>query len=288
VATYPAGDSPRAVLFDGEALWVANFFDYTVVRLQAAGCSSSADPCGRPLETSYLDNAPVSLAYDGRSLWVAETTIGYLTRLDPATGERLDQHRLPHLPGPLLYHEGEIWVVYNFADSVGRIDVQGNVVARYDTDEEPWGIVFVSDRVWLSNQAGETLIEMDPASGRILQRVSLSGRPGALAYDGRHLWVALEDAGAVAQVQPEDGSVVRRVATGRRPVDVLFDGRHLWVANEESNSVSRIDVTSGQLVATFDVPGGPFALGWVPCGEGCADLWAAGQSGDTVSRIRVP
>jgi YVTN family beta-propeller protein len=287
-ATYPAGDSPRAVLFDGETVWVANFFDYTVTRLQATGCSSSADPCGRPLGTYYLNNAPVSLAHDGRSLWVAETTVGYLTRLDPATGERLDQYRLPHLPGALLYHDNGLWVVYNFADSVGRIDTNGAAVARYDTDEEPWGIVLASDRLWISNQASETLIEMDPATGNILQRVSLAGRPGALAFDGQHLWAVLEDAGGVAQVRPQDGSVVRQVATGRRPVDVLFDGRHLWVANEQNNSVSRIDVAIGQVTANFDVPGGPFALAWAPCGENCADLWVAGQSGDTISRLRVP
>jgi YVTN family beta-propeller protein len=288
VSTYPAGDSPRAVLFDGEAIWVANFFDRTVVRLQATGCSSSADPCGRPLGTYHLDNSPVSLAYDGRTLWVGETVTGNLTRLDPATGEKLAQQPLPHLPGPLLYHDDALWVVYNFADRVGRIDVAGMAAASFATDAAPWGIVFVSDHLWLSNQSSETLIQMEPTTGRVLQRLSLSGRPGAMAYDGQHLWVALEDAGRVAQLRPEDGSVVRQVVTGRRPVDLLFDGRHLWVANEQSNSVSRIDVSTGQVIATFDVPGGPFALGWAPCGESCADLWVAGQSGDTVSRIRVP
>jgi YVTN family beta-propeller protein len=290
VATYPAGDSPRAVLFDGESVWVANFFDYTVVRLQAAGCSSgSADPCGRPLGTYHLSNAPVSLAHDGRSLWVAETTVGYLTRLDGATGETVEQQRLPHLPARLLYHEPNLWVAYNFAGSVGRIDARDPATAaRYDTDEGPWGLAFAGDRLWVSNQDGESIIEIDAARGEIGQRVSLPGRPGALAFDGRHLWVALEEAGQVAQLRPDDGSVVRRVATGQRPVDLLFDGRHLWVANEQSNSVSRIDVSSGRVIATFDVPGGPFALAWAPCGEDCADLWIAGQSGDTVSRLRVP
>src|SRR5690606_15549463 len=30
LSTYPVGDSPRALLFDGQSLWVANYFDNTI------------------------------------------------------------------------------------------------------------------------------------------------------------------------------------------------------------------------------------------------------------------
>jgi YVTN family beta-propeller protein len=291
VVTYPAGDSPRSLVFDGEAIWVANFFDSTVSRLQATNCGvGGADPCGRALGTYHVDNLPLSLAYDGRRLWVASALNGNLTQLDPATGAEVARYNLPHLPTTIVNANGTIWVVHTHAETerLTRIEADGRITGQYDIDEAPFGMVFAGDYLWISSQGDAgSLSQFDPAQAAVVQRLAVEGKPGALAFDGRSLWVALESDNSVLQVNPENGRPGQKIRVGRQPMALLFDGRDLWTANAGDNSVSRIDIGSGRVIDTISVAGGPFALAWVPCGPDCADLWIAGEANDTVSRIRV-
>src|SRR5439155_23699651 len=48
VATYPVGDSPRALAFDGKSVWVMNALGGTLSVLTASGCGGSPDACGVP------------------------------------------------------------------------------------------------------------------------------------------------------------------------------------------------------------------------------------------------
>jgi hypothetical protein len=71
-------------------------------------------------------------------------------------------------------------------------------------------------------------------------------------------------------------------------VALLFEGETLWVADQIGDSVIGLDVATAEPRTTLSVVGGPFALAWLTCGEGCGDLWVASEAADTVSRIRLP
>ena len=266
---------------------MANFFDSTISHLQASGCQSRNDPCGQALDTFPVDDLPVALAYDGRSIWAASALNGRLSQLDPATGQITVQYQLASLPSNLLIVNDTIWITHSFADKVSQYDLAGNMLGEIAVGSSPFGLAFTGQTIWISEQNGNSLTAVDPTTRAVVNTVPIEGRPGALAFDGRYLWVAMEDQDRLLQLDPATGQLLTEVAVGRRPLALLFDGRTLWSANETGNSVNQIDPQTGQVIAQYVVPGGPFALAWVSCGLDCGDLWIASQEGDTVSRIRI-
>ncbi len=287
VATYPVGDSPRAVLFDGKSVWVANFLASTLTQLSATGCANSSDPCGKASNTFITDKLPVGLAFDGQSLWIASSLGQSLAKFDPAAGREVARYRLPNVPSAVLLVGDELWVANAFTSTVTRVGRDGTIIGDYLAGQHPVALAYDDHSVWVANQDSATITQLDPASGAILNTYQPGGQPAALAFDGHHLWAALSDKNEVAELDPGSGTVLARVAVGKKPVSLFYDGATLWSADQAGNSVSRIDVTKAQKLATIAVPGGPWALAWAPCGTGCGDLWVADEGNDSVSRVRL-
>ena len=285
--TYPVGRSPRALAFDGQAVWVANASSDTVARLRANRCESTPDSCGEVLGTYAVDTLPVALAFDGQSLWVASALNSTLTRLEPASGKTLGQFRLKGVPSALLMVEGALWTADSISGAVTRISLDGTVIARTMLEQHPQALAYDGASVWTANAEEGSLTQIDAVSGEVRQTVKVDGQPAAVAYDGQRLWAALEDKNQVIAVDPADGSVEGRVTVGQRPLALLYDGRTLWTANQQGNSVSQVDVAAAAVLKTYPVPGGPYALAWASCGAGCGDLWVAGEADGTVSRLRI-
>jgi len=287
VHVYPAGDSPRSLLFDGESIWVAAFFDNAITRITATGCDATPDPCGKTLDTYPVDSAPVALATDGTSLWVASALNSSLARVSFDTGQEEARFKLPHVPSALLFAGGSIWTANSFAGTVSKISTEGEILGDYAVGQEPLGLAFDGASLWIALQGGRAIVQLDPADGGILNTIPMDGQAFALAFDGQHLWAALGDRGEIVEIDPADGSLLGRVSVGERPSALLFDGMTLWSADQGSDSVSRIDVATAEKTSTIGVKGGPYALAWVPCGEGCGDLWTVNDAEDTLSRVRI-
>jgi serine/threonine-protein kinase len=285
VATYPVGDSPRALAFDGQSVWVANFFDATVARLAAGDCADSDGECGQALGTYNVPDPPVALAYDGQSLWVASTVSGALTRLDPANGQELARFALPALPSAMIHHDDSLWLVNQFTDTILQVDGNGQQVSQHQVGQGPFGLVFAGESLWLSSQNDGNVLQLDPATGQVQATVAAGGKPGALAFDGQNVWVALEEQGQVVAIDPASTQITARYPAGQRPVALIVADGSLWVADEAGNVVLRLDSADGHELERIEMAGGPLALLWVGCGDGCGDLWVANQDNDTVSRI---
>ncbi len=289
VATYPVGDSPRSLLFDGRSIWVANFLDGTLTQLTATACAKDPDPCGKATRVIKVDQTPTALAQttDGKMLWVAIALNSTLMQFDPATHREVARFRLPNVPSALLRVGDELWVANSFTGTVTRVGADGVILGDYPAGPQPVALAYDGLHLWAANQTAGSLTQLNPATGALLHTYPVGGQPAALAFDGQHLWAALSDKNQVAELDPASGSVLARVAVGQRPVSLLFDGATLWSADQAGNSVTRIDVAKASPLATIAVAGGPYALAWAPCGARCGDLWVAGEANDTVSRVRV-
>jgi predicted Ser/Thr protein kinase len=286
-SVYPAGDSPRSLLFDGQSMWVANFFDNAISQVTATGCDTSPDPCGKSIHTFPVDTAPVALATDGASLWVASAANSTLTQVSLDTGQEQARFKLPHVPSSMIYADGALWTSNSFAGTVTKISTNGETLGDYAVGTEPLGMAFDGSSLWVALQGGRAVVQIDPTDGRLARTIPLDGQAHAVAFDGRHLWAALGDSHEVLEIDPAGGDVLARVEVGERPSALIFDGTSLWSADLGSKAVSRIDVTTAERMTTVSLQGGPYALAWVPCGEGCGDLWTANEADDTLSRVRI-
>jgi streptogramin lyase len=288
VFTYPVGDSPRALFYDGNSLWVADFLGSTLTKLSASGCTATAASCGQATATITVDSLPSGVTGDGASLWIASSLKSTLTRFDPAAGEAQALTPLPNVPTVLVLGDGELWTANDFGGTVTRLAFDGSVIANYPAGQSPVALALGADQVWVANRDAGILTRLDPNNdGALTPTAPLGGQPSAVAVTVDRVWAALSDTNEVVEVNPADGSVLRRTTVGGKPVALLFDGVNLWSANEDGNSITRIDLATGKALSTTPVPGGPYALAWSPCGGNCRDIWVAGEAGDTVSRVRV-
>lgn len=287
VFTYPVGDSPRALLLSGQALWVANFFGNSVMKLAASGCGAAQDSCGGSLGTYSVDDLPVALAFDGQHLWAASSFKQTLSTLDPDTGQVVARHTIPHVPSALIWADSFLWTANAFAGTVTKVSPDGQVVADTPVGKGPLALAFDGSSLWIANKEGKSLVRMDPATAQAAAPIGLAGEPLALIFDGRWLWVALADLGQVIQIDPKTGAVGAQVDTRADPSALAFDGESLWAAAPKAGKVFRISPTGAQVTQTITVAGTPIALQTLPCGNGCWDLWTADESADSVSRIRI-
>ena len=288
VATYPVGDSPRALLSDGESVWVANFFDNTVARLTATSCDNSPDPCGHTGDLYGVSDLPVALAHDGSSLWIASALGQTLTEMDPSSGEERGLYPLPNVPSTLLSADGHLWTANELAGTVTKIDTSGSVIGDYAVQSAPRGLIWDGESIWIASEQDQLLARMDADTGEILNTFAVDGNPAALAFDGEFLWVALSDRGEVLKVNRSDGATLERLTAGANPVALLLEGDTLWVADAAGDSAIGIDLNDLSARQSISIEGGPWALAWVACGVDCGDLWTANEAADTVSRIRNP
>jgi DNA-binding beta-propeller fold protein YncE len=287
VFTYPVGDSPRALLLSGKALWVANFFGNSVTKLAASGCGAAQDSCGGSLGTYSVDDLPVALAFDGQHLWAASSLKQTLSILDPDTGQVVARHTIPHVPSALIWADSFLWTANAIAGTVTKVSPDGQVEADTPVGKGPLALAFDGSSLWIANKEGKSLVRMDPATAQVAPPIGLAGEPLALIFDGRWLWVALGDVGQVIQIDPKTGAVGERVDTRADPSALTFDGESLWAAAPKAGKIFRINPTGAQVTQTITVAGTPIALQSLPCGTGCWDLWTAVESADAVSRIRV-
>ena len=286
---YPVGDSPRSVAFDGQAVWVANFFAGTVSQLAATGCAETNDPCGAALNAFETDSQPNAVLYDPDQgvVWLAAALGQSLTRMDAATGEVLGRTALQKIPSALALAGSEVWTANDFGNNLTRIAPDGTVVGTYPAGQGPIALAYDGRALWVASEDDGQLLEVDTLTGNVVNSYPLGGNPRALAYDGTYVWAALVDTSEVVKVDPASGEVAARVAVGEGPVALLYDGSTLWSADQAANTITRIEPATGDKVTTLRVPGGPYALAWAPCGAGCGDLWVVGIDADAVSRVRV-
>ena len=287
VTTYPVGDEPRALLFDGDSLWVANFFGNSLTKLSVSGCGTSGEGCGENLGTFDVDDLPVALAFDGESLWVASSLEQTVSAVNPGSGEVGARHLLPHVPSALAWDGQSLWSANAIDGSVTQIARDGRILADIDVGLAPAAIAFDGTSLWVIDQEGRSLVRIDPDGAQVQESIALDSEPISMALDGSDLWIGLGDTGEVIQLDPENPTAPRRIDLGSSPAALFFDGDQLWAAAPGAGEVYRIDPVTAQIVDTIAIDGYPVALLTVSCGPDCRALWTANQTGDSVSRVSI-
>jgi YVTN family beta-propeller protein len=181
--------SPTAIVAAQDAVWVA-------ARTQSGGglvarIDTGANQIGQPIP---LRHPPTGLAItpDGQTVWVATGADRTVHRIDTAAGRVVKRIELPEAPDQAAYGDGAVWVTSTKADAVMRIDADTSEVKTppIRVGNGPSGIAFGADRVWVANSQDGTVSTIDPQTGVVGTR-RLGFRPAAVAVDQRAVWVAL-------------------------------------------------------------------------------------------------
>jgi YVTN family beta-propeller protein len=277
--TVPVGKNPADLAVADGVVWVANFDDQTVSRL---------DPrLGGGAQTIPLTGQPYSVAAGEGTVWVATSSDGRLTRLDSGSGGAIvavtttrgaGARPLPMQSGAsplpvrnyqasglsaLAIGERSVWLAGIDSPVLVRASVAtGAIEAEIPLPTRAADIAIGEGAVWVaSGGLTPSVIRIDPRTNRVAAIVPLAEPPHALVAGAGTVWVTSRSSDSVFRIDPEIDRVDRVIRVGRNPASVAYGGGAVWVANTFDHTVSRIDPATSEVTATVALPGRPEDIG---------------------------
>jgi YVTN family beta-propeller protein len=262
----PVGNDPQAIAAGPGTVWVANFTD---------GSVSKINPSTSRVETITVNGQPLSLAVSEGVVLVANgPPANSLTLIRAQGGSAYDIIPLHAEPAGatsiVAAGSAGVWLADKERRTVLHVDPGGGnafrvlSAARLSTAHslaELNGLAVGSDAVWVvGNTLARRLWRLDPGSGRVRASLRLPIAPGRVAVGEGGVWVTGEIANLVLRIDPRKNRVVARIPVGRRSGGVAAGGGSVWVANEVDGTVTRIDPRTNSVAETIRVGGSPHDL----------------------------
>ena len=224
---------------------------------------------------------PDGVAYGEGAVWVANTTDGTVSRVDPATRAVVQTIEVGGAPSGVAVGFGSVWVANSDARSVSQINPQANREVRtINVGNGPAAVAVGGGSVWVANALDGTLSRIDPSAGTVGDTITVATAPGGVTADDSAVWVASLEAGTVTKVDIGTGRVVNSIPVGNGPRGLAIGDGSVWVANSRDATVSRIDIASDRVTALIQVAEGASGITF---GSGVA--WVGSSLEDALFRI---
>src|SRR5947208_7500891 len=152
IQTFPVGNLPVGLAFDGENMWVANFNDNTITKLRASD--------GMSLGTFPVGQSPTGLLFDGTNVWVANLNDDTLMKIRPSDGAILGTFPAPS-PYYLAFDGEHIWSpsISLFSAGITKLRASdGVVVDTIPVDGTAYGIAFDGANMWVAIDSNKEVI----------------------------------------------------------------------------------------------------------------------------------
>jgi len=252
VATIPVGFNPTSVAIDATGIWVTNWLDNTVSRID-----STSNTVLSVNSYGLAGNAaPEAITTGFGSLWMtvatydelgAPTLPGMVIRIDPLTGSAIGTP-IPVGRGPITIAASPeaVWVTNLLDGTVSRIEPLTNQVsATIPVGDSPLGIVAGFGSVWVANYLDGKVARIDPTTNQVIATVQTQLGATGIAAGAGAIWVTYcgcgQAGGVVSRIDPATNSVVAAVPVGVEAGFIAFGGGYVWVAVDVDMTVVQID-----------------------------------------------
>jgi YVTN family beta-propeller protein len=234
-AVVPVGSSPSDIAAGEGAVWLTNYNDATVSRI---------DPATHAVQTIPVDSTPSAIAVGAGAVWVANTFSGTVSRIEPdPTVERIVQ-TIPVGNGPsgVAVGYGSVWVTNSSDGTLTRIDaVSGKVKHTIGLGGGATDVAAGLKAVWVSDEANGRVLRVDPQTDQVSAIVNVGAGPMAITVGDGSVWVANSLDANVSRINPQTNHIAATIPVGDGPNAIAAGAGAVWVANEFGGSVSRID-----------------------------------------------
>jgi streptogramin lyase len=196
--------TPADLAWDGEALWVADWQEAELIRIDPADgrvLQRLAAPCYRPRGLTWAEGV----------LYVADDAEGRIFVFDPHTQRTLRAYPLPSRSALGLAWDGEaLWVADDAQQTLQRLIPQDGTALTYFAapTSEPGGLAFDGTYLWVTHRRRDRVYLVDPQTQKVLTSFDSPGPyPCGLAPapEGR-LWLADFEEGLLRLCAPREAS----------------------------------------------------------------------------------
>lgn len=271
-AKITVGKSPSGVAIAPNGIWVTNWFDNTLTRIDAA--------TNQVLQTVPVtlpgSAGPEAIAFGEASLWVTSSGFdesgsplpGTLLRIDPASGQ--PQATIPIGRGAydIEVSRGAAWVALYDDNAVVRVDTTTNQVATsIAVTGNPIGLAFGAGSLWIGCGNG-IVARVDPATNGVVATTQAQDTGGFVAFGANAVWMSnaghegMSD-GKVSRIDPATNTVVASVtigSVGPYADPIAFAGGSVWVGLTGTPEVVRLSATTNAILNRLTVAHKPYAL----------------------------
>jgi YVTN family beta-propeller protein len=260
------GASPSRVAIGAGAVWVTNFDDRTVSRV---------NPDTHDVQqTIQVGAGPSGVAVGNGAVWVANNLDGTLSRIDPQTNAVVQVIPVANGASAVAYGERSLWVANSGEQTVSRINPRsGTVKATIPVGASPTGLAVGGGAVWVTSESTRSVLRIDPHTNAIAQTIYVGRGPTGIAFGEGSVWAANNLDGTVSRIDPRTNAVRATINVGEGPGGVAVGGGAVWIANEFSETLSRINLRKDDVVQTIRLRNRP--QGVAVSGK---DVWVAVQA----------
>ncbi|MBY0504878.1 MAG: hypothetical protein K2X03_13275 [Bryobacteraceae bacterium] len=165
-----------------------------------------------------------------------------------------------------------------------RVDPKTNKLSEpfSGLDKTCGGLVSAFGSLWAPNCGNQTVVRLDPKTGKTAATVSVTTAnvASAIAATADSIWLLTDERTTLSRVDPDTNAVVAEVRLEPGCSALHFAETALWLACPSLNKVIRVDPRTNLAVNRIDVAGKPAAL---TAGEG--SIWVLCQAEGKVVRI---
>jgi DNA-binding SARP family transcriptional activator/DNA-binding beta-propeller fold protein YncE len=264
------GERPTQIVASPSRVWLLNADSGTISAIDTRSRT-------RVKTSGAVGLAPTDLVFDGQALWVSDSTLRRVFRLDPDT---LVVTGRPAFPPPVLRHgrrgydpvevgglalgHDSLWVGGG-ADNLFRLELPtGRFLARVFDVPTLAGpgkaLVVTRDGVWARGCCPSAITRVDEATNRVaVVRPIGSGihETQGLAVGAGAVWVTDASADVVWKIDTQTNEIVRTPSAGADPSGIAVGFGSVWIANGGDGTVWRLDPVTGIPEAKIDVGGSP-------------------------------
>ncbi|MBN1591053.1 MAG: hypothetical protein JW888_16185 [Pirellulales bacterium] len=206
---------------------------------------ASATPGDVVAKFSTPGRHPTGLAFDGKSLWLADRRSGLLYEINPSDGQVIRTLTAPSFAvealacgdGYLYAMDPDAKKIFKFNPKTGITEKEFPIRGAY-----PAALAFDGKYLWLSGYRDRNLTQLSTEDGTRIRRIPApdEGCHG-LTFDGKYLWYADRLVDKLYMVSPENGDVIVTLdAPGEHCRGLAFDGKYLWNVDYVSDTLYKI------------------------------------------------
>ena len=190
-------------------------------------------------------------------------------------------------PTGLAFDGKSLWLADIFTDKIYKINpTDGKVLKSFDSPgSHPEGLAWDGEYLWHIDSGEKAMYRLDPETGRALTILeSNSGNPRDLAWDGEYIWIIDHREDILLKVSAKDGMMVQYFPSpALEPAGLTFDGKYLWVTDRGEDRIYLVNPDDGLCLSSFRSYG-PFAYGlaW-----GDDALWNVDYENDEIYKVEV-
>ena len=267
-ANVAVGRSPGGVAIDPSGVWVTNWWDNTLSRINPA---TNTVLSVVPVDFTASQGA-YAIGSGAGSLWVTafeydanfDPAPGVVKRVDPATGATLATISVGKSPYDIDVSPGAVWVACYDSSSVIRIDPATNQVVATIAIPNAYGVTVGLGAVWVSSTDGR-VTRIDPATNQIVTTIPTQATGGLIATGNGAVWVTNPGTegqanGSLSRIDPATNQVVANTPLGSSPLSLAVSGTNVWIGMSGESTVVRVSATTNAVLNRVAVSATVYAL----------------------------